>query len=113
MTTNTVIVARSGPGTSQADGALRLAHALIERDGGVTVALLQDAVLIALSDGDLPSQQRLRAAIHTGVQCVYLAEDLALRGFGPDRTLKGCESTGYAGLVDLLLANDARVAGAF
>lgn len=111
--TNIVLVLRSGPGTPQAGGALGLAQSLAEQAGGVTVALLQDAVLTALGDGELPAQGQLRAAIRTGVRCVYLAEDLALRGFGPDRTLEGCEPTDYAGLVDLLLADGARVAGAF
>lgn len=109
----TNIVLRSGPGTPQASGALRLAQSLAEQSGGVTVALLQDAVLAALGDGALPAQGQLRAAICTGVRCVYLAEDLALRGFGPDHTLEGCEPTGYPGLVDLLLADGARVVGAF
>ncbi len=110
--TNTVVMVRSGPGTSQADGALRLAHTLSEQ-GGVTLALVQDAVLVTLRDGELPAHQELRRVLGAGGRCVYLAEDLALRGFGPDRTLPGCAPTDYPGLVDLLLADGARVAGAF
>ncbi len=113
MTNTHVLVLRSGPGTQQADGALRLAQPLIEQGGGVTLALVQDAVLVALGDGELPAQRRLREVVAAGARCVYLAEDLALRGFGPDRALPGCAPTGYDGLVDLLLADGARIAGAF
>jgi sulfur transfer complex TusBCD TusB component (DsrH family) len=113
MADNHVLVLRSGPGTSQADGALGLAQALLAQNGSVVIALLQDAVLATLSNGDLPAHRRLRSLLEAGARCVYLAEDLALHGFGSDQTRPGCSPTDYDGLVDLLLADSARVAGGF
>lgn len=108
-----VVVLRSGPGTPEAERAFALARSLHGPATGVTVALIQDAVLAACRDGALPAHRGLREALAAGVCCAYLAEDLALRGYGPDCALVGCEPTNYAGLVDLLLAGGARVAGAF
>lgn len=108
-----VIVVRSGPGTSEAERALSLALAMRERPATVTLALIQDAVLLAAAAGALPAQQRLREAIGAGLRCVYLADDFALRGFGPDQALEGCVPVDYDGLVDLLVADGSRVAGAF
>jgi sulfur transfer complex TusBCD TusB component (DsrH family) len=113
MPNNRVVVLRSGPGTSEAEGALGLAEALVEQGGTLVVALLQDAVLIALKDSELASQRQLRALLDTGARCVYLADDLAMRGVGSDQTLLGCSPVGYEELVDVLLADGARVAGAF
>lgn len=108
-----VVVLCSGPGTPEAERALALALSLHGPSAAVTVALIQDAVLAACGDGALPAHRRLREALASGVRCAYLAEDLALRGYGPGGALAGCEPTDYAGLVDLLLADGARVAGAF
>jgi sulfur transfer complex TusBCD TusB component (DsrH family) len=113
MPNDRVVVLRSGPGTSEAEGALRLAEALLEQADVLALALIEDAVLIALKDGELPAQGQLRGLLDAGAPCVYLAEDLALRGFDADQSLPGCAPTGYDGLVDLMLADDARVAGAF
>lgn len=96
-----------------AERVLGFARAWLARQEAVTVALIQDGVLAALDNGELPAQEQLRAAVRGGARCVYLAGDLAQRGFGPDDALVGCEPTDYDGLVDLLLADGARVTGAF
>jgi sulfur transfer complex TusBCD TusB component (DsrH family) len=113
MPNNHVVVLRSGPGTSEAEGALGLAQAMLDQGGALVVALLQDAALLALKSGELPAQRRLRGLLETGARCVYLAEDLAMRGFGSDQTLVGCSPVAYDELVDVLLADGTRVAGAF
>ncbi len=113
MTNTHVVVLRSGPSSPQAGGALDLAQGLLDQNGGVTVALMQDAVQLAVRDGELPAQQGLRRLLQAGGRCVYLADDLVLRGYVPDQTVETSEPADDAGLVDLLLADGARVAGAF
>lgn len=108
-----LLVLRSAPGGRDAERALGLAQTWLGQHGAVAVALIQDGVLAALGVGDLPAQRRLREVVRAGARCVYLAEDLARRGFGPDDALPGCEPTDFAGLVDLLLADGTRVVGAF
>jgi sulfur transfer complex TusBCD TusB component (DsrH family) len=75
--------------------------------------LLQDAVLLALKSGELPAQRRSRGLLERGARCVYLAEDLAMRGFVSNQALSGCSPVTYEELIDVLLADGARVAGAF
>jgi sulfur transfer complex TusBCD TusB component (DsrH family) len=113
MANNQVVVPRSGPGTSEAEGALGLAQALLDQGGGLVLALLQDAVLLALKNGELPAQRRSRGLLERGARCVYLTEDLAMRGFVSDQALSGCSLVKYEELIDVLLADGASVAGAF
>jgi sulfur relay (sulfurtransferase) complex TusBCD TusD component (DsrE family) len=113
MPDNHVVVLRSGPRTSEADRALRFAESLLEQGGQLSLALLEDAVLIALKDGELPSQQRLRSLLQAGAGCVYLAEDLTMRGFASDQVAQGSAPASYERLVDVLLADGSRVVGAF
>ncbi len=113
MTNTHVVVLRSEPASAQANGALDLAQGLRDAGSIVTVALVQDAVLLALGNGDLPAQRGLRRLLEAGGRCVYLAQDLGLRGFGSTETVAGCTPADDGALVDLLLADGARVAGAF
>lgn len=112
MTTHLLVI-RSGPGTDEAVRALGMAQTWLTQHDAVVVSLIQDGVLMALHAGRLPAQQRLRAAVAAGARCHYLAEELARRGFTPDDAQAGCAPTDYGGLVDLLLADETRVAGAF
>ncbi len=112
MTTH-VLVLRSGPGKPGIEQALGFAQTWLGRHEAVAVTLIEDGVLAALDIGVLPAQQQLRAAIRDGARCLYLAEDLFRRGFGPEDALAGCEPTDFDGLVDQLLADDTRVTGAF
>lgn len=108
-----VLVLRSGPDRPGAERALGFARTWLAQHETVAVALIQDGVLAALATGELPAQQQLRAAIRGGARCVYLAEELARRGFASEDALAGCEPIDYDGLVDVLLADNARVTGAF
>jgi DsrE/DsrF-like family len=108
-----VLVLERGPGLPGAERGLGFAQTWLAQNDAVAAALIQDGGLAALGHGELPAHQRLRAAIRGGARCVYLAEDLARRGFAPNDVLAGCEPTDFDGLAEVLLADGARVIGAF
>lgn len=93
--------------------ALRLAKASRERARAVALLLVQDAVLCTLAASELESARHLRSLLRDGVRCAYLAEDLEMRGYRPGDVAAGCQAIDYASLVDLLIADCAKVAGAF
>lgn len=109
-TRHEVLVLRSAADALQ---ALELAKPLRAAATPVVLVLVQDAVLCALKTSALPAAQGLRALAADGSCCHYLASDLAMRGYGPVDVAAGCEPLSYDGLVEVLLADGASVAGAF
>lgn len=108
-----VLVVRSGPGRPEALAALNLAGDLCAQGTPVGLVLIQDAVLCALTASSLAAAERLRGLVADGASCHYLGSDLAMRGYGPAETLSACRPLDYDGMVDVLLADRASVAGAF
>lgn len=108
-----VLLLRSAPATPEAADTLHLATVLSAQGRTVAVMLIQDAVLCALQANQLESSRYLRELAADGAACYYLAGDLAMRGYGPEDVTHGCVPVDYGGLVDLLLADGASVAGAF
>ncbi|MBI2323253.1 MAG: DsrE family protein [Chloroflexi bacterium] len=108
-----ILLLRSAPGTPEMASALRLAKASRERARAVALVLVQDAVLCTLAASELESARYLRTLLRNGVRCAYLAEDLGMRGYRSGDVTPGCQEIDYASLVALLLADCARVAGAF
>jgi sulfur relay (sulfurtransferase) complex TusBCD TusD component (DsrE family) len=108
-----IFLATTPYGAENASTALRLAAAALAKGHRVTLALIQDAVLGALRGSQLESARQLRALIEGGTECQYLAHDLTLRGYAPDDVMSGCAPGDEAGIVDVLLADGGRVAGAF
>jgi sulfur transfer complex TusBCD TusB component (DsrH family) len=108
-----VLVLRNDPASSEATGALHLAATLPIQGRAITVVLIQDAVLCALLASDLESAESVRTLATDGARCYYLSDDLAMRGYAPRDVAPGCLPVDDSGLVDLLPADGASVAGAF
>ncbi|MCC6179846.1 MAG: DsrE family protein [Chloroflexi bacterium] len=108
-----LMVLRSGPGATEATSALMLAAELQTQGRPVTLVLVQDAVLAGLAASQLASAQQVRALLADGAACYVLTDDLAMRGFRPSDLVASCTTIDDAELVDLLLADGARVSGAF
>ena len=109
----TVVLLHSAPGTPEVTGVLDLVAPLPALGHTVALMLIQDAVLGALRDSQLEGARQLRALIAVGTDCQYLAEDLAMRGYGSADVAPGCRASSYDDLVDVLLADDTRVIGTF
>lgn len=108
-----LMVLRSAPGTAEATSALMLATELQTQGRRVSLALLQDAVLAGLAVSQLASAQQVRALLADGAACYVLTDDLTMRGFQPRDLATSCTTIDDGALVDLLLADDTRVSGAF
>lgn len=108
-----VVLLRHAPSEPETVGALRLAASLRALGHRVTLVLIQDAVLGALRHSQVEGARQLRAVVEAGADCRYLAGDLAMRGHGSTSVSPGCEGCSYEELVDVLLADDSRVIGAF
>lgn len=108
-----LLLLRSGPGRRESESPLDLVAVMQGQGHRVALVLSQDAVLTGLTESRLPSAQRLRTLIEAGAPCYYLAEDLAMRGYGPGDVVTGCEAVTYGELVEVLFADGVRVSGAF
>jgi sulfur transfer complex TusBCD TusB component (DsrH family) len=107
-----VVLLQSGPG-AQAAAALSLAGTMQRAGRPLTLVLLQDATLCAVSTNGLLPARRLRELVSGGAAVQVLDEDLAMRGFGRDALAPGCRPVDYGELVDTLVADGQNVAGAF
>jgi len=103
----------SAPGSGHAAGALQLARLLKQEGYGVTVFLLQDAVLGALSGQDTQTGNLVEKALAEGIRFFCLDEDLVMRGFSTDELLPQVHPADYSSLVDLMMDGHDRVIGAF
>lgn len=102
----------SAPGSGRATGALQLARLLKQEGYGVTVFLLQDAVLSALSAQDTQTGNLVEKAMGEGIGFFCLDEDLSMRGYSVDELLPQVHPADYPSLVDLMMDGHDRVIGA-
>lgn len=109
--TKRLVVLRSGPAAAAV--GLRSAVEMARQGEKVSLCLIQDGVLCALTGNQTPSAELLAQAIEVGVELCYLAEDLAARGFGEGDVRAEAAPLGYGGLAELMLADDRHVLGAF
>jgi len=103
----------SAPESGHAAGALQLAQWLKQEGYGVTVFLLQDAVLCALPAQDTQTGDLVAKAMAEGIRFFCLDEDLAMRGFSTDEQWPQVHPADYPSLVDLMTDGHDRVIGAF
>ncbi len=106
-----LLVLRSGPGGAAV--GLRTAAEMAVQGERVSLCLIQDGVLCALKGNQAGAAGLLAQALEAGVGLRYLEDDLAARGFGSDDLLVGASPLGYGELVELMLADDRQVLGAF
>jgi sulfur relay protein TusB/DsrH len=103
----------SAPASDHAAGALQLARLLKQEGYEVTVFLLQDAVLGALSAQDTPTGNLVAKAMAAGIGFLCLDEDLSMRGYTADELLPQIRLADYSSLVDLMMDGHDRVLGIF
>ncbi len=111
---NTILMLiSSAPGSGHAASALQLARLLKQEGYGVTVFLLQDAVLCALSAQDTQTGNLVAKAIDEGLRFFCLDEDLTMRGYSAEELLPQISLADYSALVDLMMDGHDRVIGVF
>ena len=106
-----LVLIAGAPGSGKAADALKLAAAIRAQGNGVSVFLVQDAVLCAVREGDTEAHRLLQRVASDGVTFFCLAEDLAMRGHGPDDLLAQVQPSDYGHLVDLMTGQFDRVIG--
>ena len=106
-----LVLIAGAPGSGKAADALKLAAAIRAQGNGVSVFLVQDAVLCAVREGDTEAHRLLHQVASDGVTFSCLAEDLAMRGHGPDDLLAQVQPSDYGHLVDLMTGQFDRVIG--
>ncbi len=109
--TKKLVVLRSGPGAAAV--GLSSAAEMARLGERVSLCLLQDGVLCALRGNQGPSGELLAQATEAGVELRYLEDDLAARGFGGADVRAEARPLGYGELVELMLADDQQLLGAF
>lgn len=107
----TLFLITSPPRSPAMERVLALAAAMQARDSAVGILLLQDAVLAAIHETATPGGVEMLAGREVPV---YVAEmDLAMRGCAAAPLAAGVEAVGDHRLVELMLADNVRVLGAF
>lgn len=66
------------------------------------VVFLENAVLRILQNSDISN---ILAQQLSGTHFYVLADDIAVRGIGPEQLVTGCKVIDYAGLVELTVTN--------
>lgn len=107
-----LILISSAPDTPQALRALQLVKDLRRSGHTVSLALLQDSVLMT-RQSPAPSHQALAELVTDGVQCYGDSEDLALRGLAQPYILPQVQLTNALELVDLMMEKNDSVLGIF
>jgi tRNA 2-thiouridine synthesizing protein B len=108
-----LILLSSGPTSRNALRALHLAHLLRGQGHRVSVYLLQDGVLCALTGPGFAVQGMVEEAKGNGVGFYVLDEDLALRGFQEKQLIPEVRVSDYSALVDLMMERSDSVLGVF
>lgn len=106
-----LLLIAGAPGSGKAADALKLAAGTRRQGNGVSVFLVQDAVLCAVSEGDTEAHRLLHQAVSDGVTFFCLEEDLAMRGHGRDDLMPQVKPSHYGHLVDLMTGESERVIG--
>lgn len=102
-----ILLFSSSRNSSSTAAGLRLLHELskpADRDN-LIVVLMQDAVLLALKDYGSDFQNISEAYV--------LDEHLAKRGFAAQSLRPPFKSTGYDGIVELIMKDETRAIGSF
>lgn len=105
-----LVIVSSSPSSVQAVRGLQTALDL-QSKGGVSVMLIQDAVLDALKRSRL--SERLMQLTSRGASIYVLAEHLHKRGFLADDLLENVEIADYAQLVELMMNEETMTTGVF
>lgn len=108
-----LVMISSPPNTPNAVRALRLANAFNEKGNKVSVFLLQDGVLCALSKQDTSAKALLEKAMTAGAGCYVLEEDLVCRGFKMQDGISKVRRSDYSELVELMMERNDLVLGCF
>ncbi|MBI4671897.1 MAG: DsrE family protein [Chloroflexi bacterium] len=101
----------STPSSPNAARAFMAALTLRTQGHPVSLCLMQDAVLAGLETGEDGVNARTAHVLQAGVSMYALGEDLALRGFTPQKLYAGIQVADYPQLLDLF-EQHARVIGA-
>lgn len=107
-----LILISSAPDTPQSLRALQLARNLQDSGHTVSLALLQDSVLIT-RPSQAPSHQALALLLSDGVACYSDSEDLALRGIVQAQLLQHVQVADASELVELMMEKSDTVLGIF
>lgn len=108
-----VMLVASAPAGTAADSAFGIAWELRKRGRRCHIVLLQDAVLAAVSGGDLPACRALGSAVAAGCDVQVIGDDLQLRGLERKRLVDGARVIDYDDLVELMTLDGVQTRGVF
>lgn len=106
-----LILLSSAPSSPNTARAFESTLTLRAHGHPVSVCLVQDAVLAGLETCADGANARTARALQAGVSIYALGEDLALRGFAPQKLCAGIRIADYPQLIDLF-EQHTRVIGA-
>lgn len=106
-----LLLLNSTPSNPNAERAFATALQLRSLGHAVSLCLLQDAVLAGLKIAENGTSPRIAQTLAAGISIYALGEDLALRGFTPNKVFAGVCLADYSQLLDLF-EQHTRVIGA-
>lgn len=109
----TLVLITSPPGSAEAWRGMDLVKTLREHGRAAGLALLQDAVLIALARSTTPTAGAVHELIAQELPIYVSEHDLGLRGFSPTDVTPGVHLADDRQIVDLMLVDDTRSLGCF